>query len=229
MSQNHTKEQDQQQGQNQKHQQHSDLGSRSQTQDFSQQEGRESQSSQKDPQNWSAQQESAAKATTLDPNLASASTQAPEQNLSLLEKAEQEAARWKTDYLYLRAEFDNFRKHSVKERSDLTKYGAERFLRDFLDIMDNMERALITNPTVDNMSSYVQGVQMIAKEIQTLLVKHGVSREDCYNQPFDPVKHEALGTEPSQDIPSGHVSRVIKSPYKLHDKMLRTAQVLVAK
>jgi molecular chaperone GrpE len=147
---------------------------------------------------------------------------------SELELAKEEASKWKNDYLYLRAEFDNFRKHSIKERSDLTKYGAERFLQDFLDVMDNFDRAVSSKPTADNLSSYAIGVEMIAKEIKTVLSKHGVTSEDCKGIAFDPVKHEALGTEPSSEIPPGHISRVIKLPYKLHDKLLRPAQVLVA-
>ena len=147
---------------------------------------------------------------------------------SPLELAQQEAQKWKNDYLYLRAEFDNFRKHSIKERSDLIKYGAERFLHDFLDIMDNLERALMTKPTPQNISDYVTGVQMIAKEIKSVLLKHGVTSEECYGMPFDPSKHEALGTESTADVPAGHIAKVVRAPYKLHDKLLRPAQVLVA-
>jgi molecular chaperone GrpE len=147
---------------------------------------------------------------------------------SPLELAREEAEKWKNDYLYLRAEFDNFRKHAIKERSDLSKYGAERFLRDFLEIMDNFDRALLSTPTPENLSNYVMGVQMIAKEIKTLLTKHGVNSEDCLGLPFDPSKHEALGTEPSKEMSPGHIVKVVKAPYKLHDKLLRPAQVLVA-
>jgi molecular chaperone GrpE len=147
---------------------------------------------------------------------------------SPLELAKEEAEKWKNDYLYLKAEFENFRKHSIKERSDLTKYGAERFLRDFLEVMDNFDRALMSVPTPENLSSYVMGVQMIAKEIRSLLNKHGVTSEDCLGLPFDPSKHEALGTELSKDVSPGHIVKVVKAPYKLYDKLLRPAQVLVA-
>jgi len=145
-----------------------------------------------------------------------------------LDIAYEEANKWKTDYLYLRAEFDNFRKHSIKERSELSKYGAERFLQDFLEVIDNMDRALSSTPSVENISSYVMGVQMIAKEIKSVLARHGVVSEECHSLPFDPSKHEALGTEPTNDMPPGHIARVVKVPYRLHDKLLRPAQVLVA-
>lgn len=147
---------------------------------------------------------------------------------SPLELAQEEALKWKNDYLYLRAEFDNFRKHSIKERSDLVKYGAERFIGDFLDVMDNFDRALAQSPTAENIDSYSLGVQMIAKEIRSVLAKHGVTSEECQSLAFDPIKHEALGTEPTNEIPPGHIARVVKAPYRLHDKLLRPAQVLVA-
>lgn len=148
--------------------------------------------------------------------------------LSPLEIAKNEAEKWKNDYLYLRAEFENYRRHAIKERSDLSKYGAERFLTDFVEVMDNLERALLMQPTPEAFDSYVLGVQMIAKEIKAVMQKHGVSSEECLNQAFDPVKHEALGTEPTDKVGSGHISRVLRSPYRLHDKLIRPAQVIVA-
>lgn len=148
--------------------------------------------------------------------------------LSPLELAKNEAEKWKNDYLYLRAEFENYRRHAIKERSDLSKYGAERFLTDFVDVMDNLDRALLLQPTADALESYVLGVQMIAKEIKAVMQKHGISTEDCLNQAFDPVKHEALGTEPTDQVTAGYISRVLRSPYRLHDKLIRPAQVIVA-
>lgn len=148
--------------------------------------------------------------------------------LSPLDVAKNEAEKWKNDYLYLRAEFENYRRHAIKERSDLSKYGAERFLTDFVEVMDNLDRALLLQPTPEAFDSYVLGVQMIAKEIKAVMQKHGVSTEDCLSQAFDPVKHEALGTEPTDKVNAGHISRVLRSPYRLHDKLIRPAQVIVA-
>ncbi len=139
-----------------------------------------------------------------------------------------EVLKWKNDYLYLRAEFDNYRKNAIKERSDLVKYGAERFVTDFLDVVDNLERALLVTPQGDNLDSYVQGVQMIAKEIKNLLSKHNITSEECINKPFDPVQHEALGMEPTDVVAPGHILRVLRSPYRFHDKLIRPAQVVVA-
>lgn len=147
---------------------------------------------------------------------------------SELDLAQEEAQKWKNDYLYLRAEFDNYRKNMIKERSDLTKYGAERFMHDFVEVVDNLERALLTTPTPETLTVYAQGVQLIAKEIKGVMQKHGVTSEECLGIAFDPAKHEALGTEPTAEFKPGFISRVLRAPYRIHDKLLRPAQVIVA-
>lgn len=141
---------------------------------------------------------------------------------------ENELEKVKKDYLYLAADFDNYRKNAIKERSDLTKYGAERFIREFLDVFDNFERALDAEVTSDNIETFRKGVKMIAGEFRQLLQKHSVEEVKSDGAAFDPTKHEALGSEPRDDMPTGHVARTFKKAYKLHDKLLRPAQVTVA-
>jgi len=141
---------------------------------------------------------------------------------------ESELEKVKKDYLYLLADFDNYRKNAIKERSDLTKYGSERFVREFLDVFDNFERALETAVTSDNIDTFREGVHMIAGEVRQLLTKHGVEELKSDGVAFDPSKHEALGSEPREDMPAGHVARTFKKAYKLHDKLIRPAQVTVA-
>jgi molecular chaperone GrpE len=142
---------------------------------------------------------------------------------------QEQAEKYKNDYLYLRAEFDNYRKNAIKERSDLVKYGSERFIRDLLTVLDNFERALQTQVTAENFSTYKQGVEMTATELKNLLTKHGVQElPSAEGQPFDPNVHEALSSEPNDKIPAGHVSKVFQKAYKLHDKLVRPAQVVVS-
>jgi molecular chaperone GrpE len=137
-----------------------------------------------------------------------------------------ELEKAKSDYLYLLAEFDNYRKNAIKERSEMSKYGAERFIRDFLGILDDFELAL--NSDSSNVESFRQGVKMIAGEMRSLLQKHGVEEVKSEGKPFDPGVHEALSSEPRDDMPPGHVANVFKKAYKLHDKLIRPAQVTVS-
>ena len=147
---------------------------------------------------------------------------------SPLELAQEESAKWKNEYLYLRAEFENHKKHAIKERSDLLKFGAERVARDILEVMDNFERALQTQVSAETLQTFKTGVEMTAKELKDALTKHGITEVPSEGQPFNPAHHEAISSEQTSQVPEGHVSRVFKKPYKLHDKIIRMGQVVVA-
>lgn len=135
----------------------------------------------------------------------------------------------KNDFLYLRAEFENYKKHAVKERSDIIKYGSERIARDLLTVLDNFERALGTQVTPENCMVFKQGVEMTASDLKALLSKHGIVEVKSEGVPFDPNVHEALSSEPTDSLPPGNIVRVFQKAYKIHDKLLRPAQVIVAK
>jgi molecular chaperone GrpE len=145
-----------------------------------------------------------------------------------LELAQEEAGKWKNDFLYLKAEFENYKRHAIKERSDLLKFGAERVSRDILEVVDNFERALQTKLTPETIPTYKVGIEMTAKELKEVLNKHGVTEIPSEGQAFNPAHHEAISSEPTKAVPAGHVARVFKKPYKLHDKIIRMGQVIVA-
>lgn len=145
-----------------------------------------------------------------------------------LEVAHDETAKWKNEYLYLRAEFENYKRNSLKERSDLLKFGGERMARDILEVMDNFERALQVKLTSETIQTFKVGVEMTAKELKEALHKHGIQEVPSEGLPFNPAHHEAISSEPTTSVPNGHIARVFKKPYKLHDKIIRTGQVVVA-
>ncbi len=145
-----------------------------------------------------------------------------------LQLSQEEALKWKNEYLYLRAEFENHKKHAIKERADLLKFGAERVARDILEVMDNFERALQVQVTTDTLTTFKTGVEMTAKELKEALAKHGISEVPSLGETFNPQFHEAISSEPTVKYPEGAVSQVFKKPYKLHDKIIRMGQVVVA-
>jgi molecular chaperone GrpE len=147
---------------------------------------------------------------------------------SELELAQDESSKWKNEFLYLKAEFENYKRNALKERSELLKFGAERIARDVLEVMDNFERALQVKISSETLQTFKVGVEMTAKELKEVLTKHGIQEVPSEGHPFNPLHHEAISSEPSTTIPNGHVSRVFKKPYKLHDKVIRTGQVVVA-
>lgn len=146
-----------------------------------------------------------------------------------VQRLQEQAEKFKNDYLYLRAEFENYKKHAIKERSDLVKYGPERLARDLLGVLDNFDRALAVQVTTENAPMFRQGIEMTAGELRQTLSRHGITEVASEGLPFDPNVHEALSSEATTAMPSGHVLRVFKKAYKLHEKLLRPAQVVVVK
>lgn len=145
-----------------------------------------------------------------------------------LELAAEETAKWKNEYLYLKAEFENYKRNALKERTELLKFGAERVTKDLLEVVDNFERALQVKLAPETLQTFKVGIEMTAKELKEALAKHGVHEIPSEGQLFNPSYHEAISSEPSSTIPEGHVARVFKKPYKLHDKIIRMGQVIVA-
>lgn len=142
---------------------------------------------------------------------------------------EADLAKAKNDYLYLAAEFDTYKRAALKERAELIKFGPERLVRDLLDIVDNFERALTSEAAQAAPESFKQGIEMVDREMKSAFAKYGIVEVECLGQPFDPSLHEALASEESEQYQSGQVSKVFKKGYKIHDRLLRPAQVVVAK
>lgn len=150
-------------------------------------------------------------------------------SLNLEEKIknlEEELKKEKNEQLYLRADFDNYKKRVLKERADLLKYGSERAFVQLLEVLDNFERALNVELSSENFSTFKQGVEMIAEQFKDTLKRLGV--EEYKSQDFDPNYFEAISTEASEDVEPGKISRVFKKAYKLHDKLIRPGQVVIA-
>ena len=152
-----------------------------------------------------------------------------QQTLVDLKALQEQSEKFKNDYLYLRAEFENYKRNAIKERAEHLKYGSERLINEILNVVDNFERALQVKVSQDNLTTYTQGVQMTASELKNVLLRHGVTEVNSDGQAFDPNIHEALSSEPTTEVQEGHVFRVFKKAYKLHEKIIRPAQVVVAR
>ena len=125
------------------------------------------------------------------------------------------------------AEFDNFKKRALKEKEDAQKFGNERLLKDFLPVMDNLERAL-DHAEEKNLAQVVEGVRLVQKLFETTLARHGVVGFSAVGKPFDPTVHEAL-MQAESDAPAGTVVSEMAKGYKLHERLVRPAAVVVAK
>lgn len=132
----------------------------------------------------------------------------------------------KNKYLYLYADFDNFKKRSIKERSETLKFGWENIARDLLGVLDNLDRAIEHMPP-NTEANWKTGIEMTAVLFRSTLEKQGVAQATSVGAVFNPELHEAVGTEPS-DQPSGTITQTLMAGYTLHGRLLRPAKVVVS-
>ena len=135
----------------------------------------------------------------------------------------------KRDYLYLKADFENYKKNALKEKSALIRYGVGNFISSLAEeVLDNFDRAFQSNEN-QSPESFRKGMSLIHSKFQTALKNAGVTALNPVGEPFDPACHEALSREVSDETPEGCIIAVIKKAYKLHDRLIRPAQVIVSK
>ena len=125
------------------------------------------------------------------------------------------------------ADLENYKKRSLQERSDLIKYQGEQIFNEMLDIADNFDRAL-ENADADP-AQLKEGLEMIHKMLGSIFDKFGVRAESALGQNFDPQKHAALSQVPDPSAKPGEVVGELKKAYFYKDKLLRPAEVVVAK
>ncbi len=135
----------------------------------------------------------------------------------------------KKEYLFLMAEFDNFRKRTLREKSELIKNGGESVLKGVLPIMDDFERAVKASETSDDVASMKEGMTLIYHKLQKFLAQNGVKEIDPSDDTFDTEKHEAISVLPVPDeSKKGKILDTVQKGYTINDKVLRHAKVVVA-
>jgi len=142
-----------------------------------------------------------------------------------IERLREELADMRDRSVRTLAELDNFRKRAERERQEIRRYALVEPMRDFLDVVDNLERAMAASGSFEDLKT---GVEMILHQMRELLRQHGVQTVEAEGQPFDPNVHEAVARveEPGVDIP--RVIRELQRGYTIHDRLLRPARVKVA-
>jgi molecular chaperone GrpE len=126
------------------------------------------------------------------------------------------------------AELENARKRWRRDLDDERKYAALPLVRDLLSVLDNLERAIAAAQKSNSGTELLDGVKMVVQMFEATLAQHGCVRIDASGAQFDPAIHEAIAQEPSAEVPAGHVSRAMQVGYKLHDRVIRPAQVFVS-
>lgn len=143
---------------------------------------------------------------------------------------EDELKKEKDSYLRLRAEFDNYRKRMAQEKEDFAQYAASAVLLELLPIVDNFERAQHSfEKHKDDTDEIIKGVALIHKQMEDLLKKTGVEPIECQGKPFDPVTMEAIMQKEVTEGEDTIVLEVVQQGYRVKDKLLRHAMVVVSK
>jgi molecular chaperone GrpE len=143
-----------------------------------------------------------------------------------LAEAEAKAEEHLDDLKRLAAEFDNYRKRAARDQEALVARAAERLVKELLPVLDDLERALEAAERHEE-AALVDGVKLVRESLRKALEKEGLAEIDT-DGPFDPHVHEAMLTQPGNGAESGSVLEVVQRGYRLGDKVVRPARVIVA-
>lgn len=155
-------------------------------------------------------------------------TDAAEELSKQLEDLQQKYDELNNSYLRLHAEFDNFRKRTLKEKADLLKHGGERVLLDIIPLVDDFERALAIFHEAEDKDAMLEGMDLIYGKFTNFLEQHGIKEIEAVGLPFDADRFEAVTTIPVQDeSQKGVVVDCITKGYALNEKIIRFPKVIV--
>ncbi len=131
-------------------------------------------------------------------------------------------------YLRLQAEMQNLRNRTSREIADERKYAALPVLRDLLPVLDNIGRAIEAAEKAGEAENLLAGFRLVRQQLETILSRHECEPISPEGELFDPNFHQAILQQPSADVPANYVTMVTQTGYKLHDRVVRPAQVIVS-
>ncbi|MDR2621014.1 MAG: nucleotide exchange factor GrpE [Dysgonamonadaceae bacterium] len=159
----------------------------------------------------------------------SISEEKQEENSENTDNVSEELGKLKDSYVRLMAEYDNYRKRTIKEKAELIKNGGEKTLIGLLPVIDDFERARQTLGTASDIEAIKEGVELIYNKFLSYLQQNGVKVIDTAEQAFDADLHEAIAMVPAtEESQKGNIIDTIQTGYTLNDKVIRHAKVVVA-
>lgn len=156
-------------------------------------------------------------------------TLTPEQVDDLRQKAAKADENWDR-LVRTAADFDNYRKRAMREKQEAIRFANEAILEKLMPVLDNFDMAVTAaqNSEPGTAESFQAGVNMILQQLKRVLTDAGLQEIDARGKPFDPNLHEAIAQQPSDTIPEGYVLQQVRKGYRLHERLLRPASVVVA-
>jgi len=150
--------------------------------------------------------------------------------LAELKQRAAQADEFRDRLLRTAADFENYKKRAARERADAQRYANESLLQKLIPVLDNFEAAQVAaqNGAADALQSLQAGIAMMHQQLKGVLADAGLEEVDAAGKPFDPNLHEAISQQEGTDTPEGHVFQQLRKGYKLRDRLLRPATVVVA-
>ncbi len=140
-------------------------------------------------------------------------------------KADEYLAGWKR----AKADYQNLEKEYAHRMASMAEYAAADIIAAFMPVIDNFELALLHLPEDVKNSEWAKGLFQVQKERDEMLATLGIERIQTVGKHFDPHRHEAVGHEPSEDVPEGHIIKEVQVGFKMKDRLIRPARVIVSK
>ena len=155
---------------------------------------------------------------------------APEQ-LAELQTHAAKADEFRDNWIRTAADLENFKKRAARERTEAAQFANASLLQKLIPILDNFEMAQTAaqNAGGDKLASLQSGIAMIQQQLKSALLETGLEEIDATGKLFDPTLHEAVSQQETADVPEGHVVQQLRKGYKLRERLLRPATVIVAK
>lgn len=160
-----------------------------------------------------------------------AATITPEQLEELKARAAKADEHWDR-LLRTAADFENFKKRAARERQEGIRFANESLIEKLVPVLDNFDQAMAAAAqvgTADSATSLQAGIAMILQQLKTVLKEAGLEEIDATGRPFDPNWHEAVSQKETTEVPDGYVVQQLRKGYKLRDRLLRPAGVVVAR
>lgn len=148
-------------------------------------------------------------------------------NVSAEPTLEEQIAVWRDKYMRLQAEFDNFRKRTIKEKMELVERGCEGAWKAILPILDDMERAVAASRKSDDIEALRQGEELVMKKFESVLQASNIVAIECVDKPFNEEEQEAVARFAAGEDKRGLVIDCVQRGYKLGEHVLRYAKVVV--
>ncbi|MFO8027035.1 MAG: nucleotide exchange factor GrpE [Opitutales bacterium] len=171
---------------------------------------------------------SAAEEVEVEPDAPEDEGVATEPELSALEKAQAEAAEMKTRYLRSVADLENYRRRIGREKQDIIRSAAAGVIEELLPVLDNMKLGLQAAENHPEAKDVTVGFQMVDEQLKKTLSEHGLEELIPDGEPFDPNLHECIAHQPSDEVKEDHVIETVRAGYRLNERLIRAANVIVS-